>query len=63
MYQDTIKKFRRLVQELQDANQDLRQSIKQQDGENKTSADTESATPSPAFNYQIKMVETKVSFK
>ncbi|XP_039262421.2 dynactin subunit 1-like [Styela clava] len=54
-YQDTIGKFRKLVQELQEANQDLRQQ-NSDDGKPE-----EPEIPAPAFNYQIKMGGTKAA--
>nr|XP_018673000.1 dynactin subunit 1 isoform X2 [Ciona intestinalis] len=57
-YQDTIQKFRKLVQELQDANHELRSSQSEQ--EERSDAESQSSQP-PSFNYQIKMVETKAA--
>ena len=48
-----------MVQDLQDANQELRASQNEQ--EEKVDAGKPQAQP-PAFNYQIKMVETKVKY-
>ena len=58
MFQDTIQKFRKVVQDLQESNQELRTAQSEQEEK----SDAELAAPQPpAFNYQIKMVETKVT--
>nr|CAB3236444.1 dynactin subunit 1 [Phallusia mammillata] len=57
-YQDTIQKFRKLVQELQESNNELR--MNQNEQEEKSDAESVQSQPAP-FNYQIKMVETKAA--
>ena len=58
--QETISKFRQLVKELQDSNEELKRAQNgSDDGENPEEKlpELKSAT---AVDYQIKMVETKV---
>lgn len=56
-YQDTIKKFRKLVGELQETNQELRE---QQSG-NEKSEGAQAVPQQPAIDHQIKLMDSKAA--